>query len=232
MHRASRKVCRVSVFLIYVALAAGCAGTAPAPSGAEAGDVGSAAPKHGTQNKRLKPARIEPDGEYGFMLSEVVRVESDVRRDYQRAVTLLQAGDLEAGIEVLEGVVERAPEVTNPHIDLGMAYGILGRLEDALAAMRAALALSPSHPAALNEMGILQRRAGRFMAARESYEQALAVHPGYHYALLNLGVLCDLYLEDLACAMDSYSRYESIVSDDQNVAIWIADVERRLAAEE
>jgi tetratricopeptide (TPR) repeat protein len=217
------------------ALATGCAATATAPDRAAArgeGGDGDANYTRSAPERSQNSVRVEPDGAHGFTLSEVVRVDGDVRRDYQRGAALLQAGDLEAGVEVLETVVERAPEVTNPHIDLGIAYAHLGRLEASEASLRTALALSPNHPAALNELGILQRRTGKFAAARESYERALIGHPGFHFALLNLGVLCDLYLEDLACALESYSRYEAIVPDDRDVAIWIADVERRLAGKE
>jgi Flp pilus assembly protein TadD len=134
-------------------------------------------------------------------------------------------------VELLEEVVEAAPEVTNPYIDLGVAYSRLGRYEAAEASLRSALALAPNHPVALNELGILQRLTGRFEAARTSYEQALILHPGFHFALLNLGMLCDLYLQDLSCALESYSRYEAVYPDDPNVGIWIADVKSRLTLE-
>ena len=88
--------------------------------------------------------------------------------------------------------------------------------------------LAPNHPGALNEMGIVYRRTGRFDAARASYERALSVHPGYHYAQRNLGVLCDLYLADLECALRQYESYVAIVADDEQVVIWIADIRNRL----
>ena len=47
-------------------------------------------------------------------------------------------------------------------------------------------------------------------------------------ALLNLGVLCDLFLGDLGCALSNYSRYSEIVVDDPDVGIWISDVENRM----
>ncbi|MEM8768777.1 MAG: tetratricopeptide repeat protein [Pseudomonadota bacterium] len=175
---------------------------------------------------------LEQDGVYGFTMSEVVRIDSDVRRDYQRAITLLQGEQTEAGIELLLEVTERAPEVTIPHIDLGVAHMRLERYDEAEAALRKALTLAPNHPVALNEMGILLRKTGRFPAARESYERALAIHPGFHYALLNLGVLCDLYLADLSCALENYRAYADIVTDDPQVTIWIADLSNRLGVEE
>ena len=68
------------------------------------------------ETKTRRAAKIELDGDYGFTLSEVVRIGSDVRRDYQQGVALLESGQLEAGERVLESVVERAPDCSAPCI--------------------------------------------------------------------------------------------------------------------
>jgi tetratricopeptide (TPR) repeat protein len=218
---------RTGLLLALSLLLFGCASGGSTDSDQSRASVETSRERAETKTRRA--AKIEPDGDYGFTLSEVVRIGSDVRRDYQQGVALLEGGQLEAGVRVLESVVERAPEVTNPFIDLGVAYGRLERYEEAEASLNKALSLSPNHPAALNELGILQRRTGQFAAARASYERALAIHPGFHFALLNLGVLCDMYLQDLTCAHESYSSYVEIVPDDPDVNIWIADVESRLS---
>lgn len=219
----SDHVRRLIAAVLLTVMVSGCATTAD-----EAGASGAARQDPSTaERKDRKPAMVEMH-DTGFTVSEVVRIDSDVRKDYQQAAFLLEAGQFEAGAELLESVIERAPEVTIPHIDLGIAYARLGDYEKAEAALRSALSLAPNHPAALNELGILQRRTGRFSAARASYEQALAIHPGFHFAILNLGVLCDLYLEDLSCAHANYTKYAEIVTDDTEVDIWIADVESRL----
>jgi Flp pilus assembly protein TadD len=176
--------------------------------------------------------RLDLDGQSGFTLAEVVRIDSDVRHDYQLAVTLLEQGHLTEGIILLESVTDRAPDVIIPHIDLGVAYSRQGRNDLAEQSLQAALSLAPNHPAALNELGIVYRQGGNFEAARDSYERALAIHPGYHYALKNLGVLCDLYLEDLNCALQNYQLYAGIVADDAAVDIWIADLRNRLGMEQ
>jgi Flp pilus assembly protein TadD len=175
---------------------------------------------------------METEGDYAFVVSETVKIGSDVRNDYQQAVVLLEAERINEGIALLESVVERAPDITIPHIDLGVAYMRTGELDKAEASLTEALSLAPNHPAALNEMGILQRKAGRFARAREYYERVLAIHPNYHFALRNLGVLCDIYLDDLPCALTSYEQYAAIVTDDAEVGIWIADIRNRLPAEE
>ncbi len=223
MSRTGSLSLRMGGIALAVSIVVGCASGPPAAT-----NDGSSAERTTAKVSR-NTAKFEQNGAHGFTVREVVRIGGDVRRDYQHAMSLLETEQFVQGAEILKTVIERAPEVTIPHIDLGMAYVQLGELDKAEASFRAALSLAPDHPVVLNELGILQRRTGRFDAARNSYEQALAVHPGFHYALLNLGVLCDLFLEDLGCALDNYSKYAQIVVNDPEVGIWIADLENRLS---
>ena len=128
--------------------------------------------------------------------------------------------------------LQQAPDVTTPHINLGIAYSQYGDLELAEASLATALQLNPEHPIAHNEMGMVYRRTGRFSQARQSYERALGVHPSFHFANRNLAVLCDLYLADLPCALEHYEAYSQAVPDDQEVTIWIADIRNRLGQQE
>jgi Flp pilus assembly protein TadD len=211
---------RSFVVIVLFGLNAGCAGTGSTSRPDEGNES--------TPSSETAGPVLEADGEFGFTVTEVVRIDSDVRTDYQNAVALLRQNRLDEGITLLEAVVERATEVTTPHIDLGAAYSRIGANDKAEQSLQAALALAPNHPVALNELGIVYRRTGKFAAARESYERALGVHPGFHFALRNLGVLCDLYLEDLGCALQNYESYAEIVGDDAQVEIWIADIRNRL----
>jgi tetratricopeptide (TPR) repeat protein len=81
---------------------------------------------------------------------------------------------------------------------------------------------------ARNELGIVYRRTGRFEQARESYERALDEYPDFHFARLNLAILCDTFLEDLSCAVEQYERYLQSVPDDEDAAMWVADLRNRI----
>jgi len=166
--------------------------------------------------------------ETGFTITEQVRISGDVRADYDRALTLLEQERYGEGITILRTVTERAPDVTAPFIDLGIAYARSGDLEHAEEALRTASELAPDHPIVYNELGILYRKAGRFKEARASYERALAIYPGFHFANRNLAVLCDLYLADPDCALEHYEAYMQSVVEDPEVTIWMTDLRRRL----
>lgn len=186
--------------------------------------VGACAPVE----TKLVPAKIEIQDSVGFTITEKGHVSSDTRVDYEQALALLEQGQLDEGIQLLESVAEAAPELSAPRIDLGIAYERAGNLEAAEKNLQLALESNPSHPIALNELGIVHRKTGHFAEAKKDYEAALAVYPGYHYARRNLGVLCELYLDDLDCALTQYEAYMKTVPSDDEVTIWIADIRNRL----
>lgn len=174
-----------------------------------------------------RPEQTELRDEAGFRITEEVRVSGSLRADFDNALDLLEQEEYAGGIALLVGLTEAAPNVTTAHIDLGMAYGRVGDLEQAQASLERALELNPRHPVAHNELGMVLRRTGRFDEARESYERALEVYPKFHFARRNLAILCDVYLVDPECALEHYELYVAAVPDDEVAAMWIADLRTR-----
>ena len=177
-------------------------------------------------------ARLEIQENIGFTITEQARIGGGVRGDYENAHALLAQGRDADGIAMLETVAEEAPRFSAPRIDLGIAYHQSGDLEAAERNLLRALELNDAHPIAHNELGILYRKTGRFAESRRSYEAALAIYPGYHFARRNLAVLCDLYLQDAACALENYAAYMATVPDDAEASMWIADLRNRSGIQE
>lgn len=172
-------------------------------------------------------ANLEVVDEIGFTITEQQVVDEAVDAEYREALHLLEQGLVDEGIARLQQVIEAAPSLAAPQIDLGVALHIAGDLEAAEAHLLTAIELNPAHPVAHNELGIIYRKTGRFAEARRSYEAALDIYPGYHYARRNLAILCDLYLADAECALRNYEAYMATVPNDEEVEIWIADLRLR-----
>jgi Tfp pilus assembly protein PilF len=176
-------------------------------------------------------ARLE-DGREGFIITEVPEIDDASRRDFDRAVAMLKDRDYDRAIDLLEKIIEQSPGVTAPYIDIAIAYQRIGKPEQAEEHLKTALELFPGHPVACNEYGLLYRKTGRFAEARVVYEKAIARFPDYYPAHRNLGILCDLYLNDPACALDHYEIYSVARPQDKQVKLWIADLRARAGREE
>ena len=185
-----------------------------------------------SQELQGKPAVARLDGgREGFVITEVPPMDEALGQNFDRAVAMLKGEDYDEAIVLLEKVIEKSPGVTAPYIDLAIAYGRIGRMEEAEENLKAALELFPGHPVACNEYGLLYRKTGRFAEARAFYEMAIARFPQYYPARRNLGILCDLYLSDSACALEHYEIYSEAMPEDEQVKLWVADLRARLGRE-
>jgi Flp pilus assembly protein TadD len=166
-----------------------------------------------------------------FVIRDDVDVRPGVQADFDKAVMLLQKEEYERGIRLLNRVVERSEKSITPYINLGIAYRKTGDIKRAEESLNKALKLNPVHPAANNEMGMVYRKTGRFSEARRTYERVLERFPNFYPARKNLGILCDLYINDLRCAMANYEIYNKADPGDKSVVMWIADLRKRMGKE-
>jgi len=149
---------------------------------------------------------------------------------FEQAAASMAAGDLiDAELRFKEFLMQY-PEFPGAHVNLTIIHASNGDNDAARVSVEAALALDPNHPAALNQLGMLLRRNGRFLEAEAAYMKAITVSPEYPLAHYNLGVLNELYLQRLDAALKNFEDYQSLVGEDKQVAKWIRDLSRRVAA--
>ena len=168
------------------------------------------------------------DGREGFLITEPSGMNGQLRAEFDQASAMIKEGKYDKAIELLEKVIAQSPGMSAPHINVAIAYGKINKPEQAEQHLKKALELIPGHPVASNAYGLLLRKAGRFAEGRAIYEKALAAFPEYHPIRKNLGILCDLYLQDLACAVEHYELYSKVMPKDEQVKLWLADLHARL----
>lgn len=149
---------------------------------------------------------------------------------YEQATAVMARGDyLDAELRLKEFLL-RYPGYPGAHVNLAIIHGNNGNDPAALAAIEAALAIDPDYAPALNQQGMLLRRSGNFLEAEAAYLKAVTASPDYALAHYNLGVLNELYLQRLDEALHHFERYQELVGEDKQVEKWIADLRRRVTA--
>jgi tetratricopeptide (TPR) repeat protein len=161
-------------------------------------------------------------------ISDNYSVNSEIREEFNKAVTLLKEEKYPEAIMLLRAVTGKIKKFTGPYINLAIAYIKTDELEKAEDNLKKALKLNKSHPAANNELALVYRKTGRFDEARKIYQEVLSQYPSFLPARKNLGVLCDLYLRDLNCALEQYESYLEVMPEDKKVQIWVADLKSRM----
>ncbi|WP_428820341.1 tetratricopeptide repeat protein [Microbulbifer sp. MCCC 1A16149] len=156
-----------------------------------------------------------------------VKVAGGVNRDFLQAVEYIQGERYPEAIELLQDVVTREQRLSAPYVNLGIAYFRTGDEKHAEESFLEALRAAPLDPVASNELAVLYRHQGRFDEARKTYTESLALHPEYLPLIKNLGILCDLYLQDVNCALAQFEQYLKYQPEDPKVSIWVADLKRR-----
>ncbi|MDD3013073.1 MAG: tetratricopeptide repeat protein [Candidatus Gastranaerophilales bacterium] len=97
---------------------------------------------------------------------------------YNKANSMLVAGNFEKAAEYYNHVIQRNPNSADAYLGLGMAYKELGRYDDAYKATRMAIKLKPSYYQAYYNLGLILEMQGRNQEAIQAYDKFLDEVPG------------------------------------------------------
>jgi tetratricopeptide (TPR) repeat protein len=177
-----------------------------------------------------KPARTDEDRSSRQAADEerLRSVPTKALTLYERAAAILAAGDsTDAELRFKEFVLQY-PGYPGAYVNLAILRARAGDDKAAEGFITDALIIDAEHSAALNQLGMLLRRQGKFIEAESAYLKAVTASPDYALAHYNLGVLNELYLQRLDAALQHFERYQEIQGEDKQVAKWIVDLKRRL----
>ncbi len=144
----------------------------------------------------------------------------------------MSAGDTATAEREFRALADAYPTYSGPLLNLGILQVKAGRFEDAEKTLRGAVERNAGNAQAFNQLGIVYRKLGRFKDADGAYQRAVQIDPSYAIAYLNLGVLCDLYLQQRARALEAYARYLALAgAPDEKVSGWVTELRKRLGTE-
>ncbi len=158
-------------------------------------------------------------------------VPAGAKQTYAQAINAVKAGRDNEALRLFTGLTRAYPDFAAGYTSTGLIYLKQEKLVAAEQAFNQAITLNPADAVAYNHLGVVLRQRGQFEEARQAYENALRINAAYATAHLNLGILNDLYLQNLATALQHYQHYQALTGDtDQQVAKWIVDLERRVSS--
>lgn len=162
-----------------------------------------------------------------IVISEEFGIDTYLSDKFNQAVIHINNKKYDDAIELLVDVTSQTDKHSAPYINLAIAYSETGNIKDAEKTLLKALTINPSHPVTNNELALVYRKTGQFTKAKTTYEQVIRNFPQFLPARKNLGILCDLFMNDLNCAIEQYEAYLNVRPDEKDVSIWLADLKQR-----
>jgi len=156
-----------------------------------------------------------------------LRISMRDTRAFNKAVKLMEDRNYQEAADIFKQVITDSPQIPAPYINLAIAYEHLEASDKAEEVLLSLINEQPNYEVGYRELGAFYRRQGQFSKAQDAYDVGLRLYPNDAPLLKNAGILCDLYLQDLDCALDRFSRYIAINPSDTQVPFWIADIKRR-----
>jgi tetratricopeptide (TPR) repeat protein len=163
-----------------------------------------------------------------IVISEEFGIDTDLADKFNLAVKHINNKKYDDAVELLLEVTSKTDKHSAPYINLGIAYVETGNIEDAENILLKAVKINPAHPITNNELALVYRKTGRFSEAKKTYENVIKNYPQFLPARKNLGILCDLFMKDLDCAIEQYEAYLTVRPNEKEIKIWLTDLKRRV----
>lgn len=176
--------------------------------------------------------KAEDDDQGTLVVNEGDAAEQTPEQRYAAALELMRSNQNDEAQAQLEALAEEVPDRSGPLTNLGILHARAKRWTESRKALQQAVKINPQNAVAWNELGRAERQLDNATAARDAFRQAIDRDPQLAAAHLNLGLVLDNPLGDATGAIDHYRQYLALNGgDDLRVLVWIAELERTLAAD-
>lgn len=164
----------------------------------------------------------------GDTQASIAALSAQERQDYDRALAHLVSGQPESAEKTLTQLLRARPEVAELWLNLALSHYQQGDLPAAKNALQTLQQHSADIAQAHNLLGLMAVDNGEFDKAQEHYLAAIKLQPKYSNALFNMALLQDVYLQNIASAVDYYERYLQLAPEDTDTKNWAAGLKMSL----
>ncbi len=179
-----------------------------------------------TKQAPVEPVVVETQAE---IEAKVGTPEIIDEHKYLQGIDALSARDLETAEKMFSQFMQKNPSLSGAYVNLAL---IAFRQQDddkATTLVEQAIALNPQQAQAYHLRAQLHLNNGDIKLARQDYLKAIELNPGYTNAHYNLALLYDIFLQELALAIEHYSIYLSLLDrEDQRTRDWISHLRNTL----
>jgi tetratricopeptide (TPR) repeat protein len=128
---------------------------------------------------------------FTLMVCSLAPAQETAEQILDHAITLQEAGDIEAAIRAYRAYLKLRPGAAEIHSNLGAALVRAGRYEEAIAEYKQALAKDPGNPPVRLNLALAYYKSGEFSRAAHSLAEVRALQPENQQATL---LLADCHL--------------------------------------
>jgi len=143
---------------------------------------------------------------------------------FQSAIADLEQKSPKTAEATLQALLKERSDIAELWLNLALSQYQQQNYAHAEKTLEKILVAFPRAEQAHNLAGLIAVEKGEFKRAQEHYQEALRLNPSYANALYNMALLQDVYLQNIASAIDYYNRYLAVVDEDEATKAWVENL--------
>lgn len=148
---------------------------------------------------------------------------------YQQGILAMSNHDYSSAEKIFRAFIREHPTLSGTYLNLALIRFKNEEFEESLKLANKAIELNSKMPQAYNLRAQLMLKDGEIHRAKDDYLRAITLKPDYINAQYNLALLYDIYIQDIAKAIQHYENYLPLLKQpDERTQEWIDHLKNTL----
>lgn len=146
---------------------------------------------------------------------------------YNNGLTALRNDDFSKAQRIFKQFIEDKPNLAGAYSNLALIHFKNEEYEKSLDLVNKALVLNQEQAEAYQLRAQISLNKGKVHDAKNDYIKAVELKPDYANAQYNLALLYDIYLQEIALAIEHYKNYLKLINNtDEATQEWVDHLKR------